>query len=1098
MKFKMQVCCVLALLGSFAYLNAQNDAKTEQNQQPTKKTANNEYIQRFLEIRDKFYDPANGYFSADGAPYHSVESLLVEAPDHGHESTSELYSYWIWLEVMYGRISQDWQPLASVWQKTEEHIIPSKEDQPTNMAYDPTSPAGYASEFPLPDSYPAPLEISVPVGEDPVSPDLTATYGPDIYGMHWLLDCDNFFGYGNRGDGVSTPSYINTFQRGEQESVYEVIPHPSWESFDWGAGEDGGFLPLFIEDSNYAEQWRYTNAPDADARAVQAMYWAIEYAKEQGATIDPSLLSKTVKMGDFTRLAMFDKYFKPIGVQSESAPGATGYDSAHYLMSWYYSWGGSADPSSAWAFRISSSHCHFGYQNPVAAFALSEVNELKPSSENGVRDFTTSYTRQMEFYRWLQSKEGGIAGGATNSWNGNYSQYPAGVSTFYDMAYDENPVYHDPGSGGWFGWQAWSVERVAEMYYINNDPLAKEIMDKWIPWALDNIILVGDNDFMMPAGLEWTGQPDTWNPSNPSDNSGLTVEVVSHNQDLGIAASTAKILIYYAAATEKYGTLHEASKNMAKEILDRMWDTYRDDKGLASVETRGDYKRIFEQEVYVPDGYSGILPNGKEVKPGVTFLDLHDGYRDDPDFNRLQAAYDAAGDGDMEFTMKYHRSWAQIEIALANAEYGYFFGPDASIDVAITSPEEGDTFDPGDAIAITATATDSEGSISEVEFFQNEISLGTDTSAPYTYNWTDVAAGEYELTAVATNTNGITKTSFGVNIVVGNSAPVASFTLDPTEGSAPLPITVDASDSSDVDNDPLTYVWDFGDGTTATGITASHTYTTAGNYTITLTVSDGEATSEATQTIEVTNIVREDIVLLHRNGSASNADGEMKPILRLQNIGTENIPYSELTIKYWFTHDTQENFGFNVDYAQIGGSNLTGSFIENTELLEDATYHLELGFTSGAGTLVAGADSGEMQLRLVNDPWANFDETNDFSFASSSAFAENTNITVYRNGRLIWGIEPTADNPLSTEEINTLDAFMIYPNPANDIVNIINDSNITATISLIDMAGKRLLTTEIIRSKSAQLNIGTIASGLYFVRIDNNKGQEKIEKIVIK
>ena len=37
-------------------------------------------------------------------------------------------------------------------------------------------------------------------------------------------------------------------------------------------------------------------------------------------------------------------------------------------------------------------------------------------------------------YRWLQSAEGGIAGGATNSWRGRYDKFPASVTTFYKLA----------------------------------------------------------------------------------------------------------------------------------------------------------------------------------------------------------------------------------------------------------------------------------------------------------------------------------------------------------------------------------------------------------------------------------------------------------------------------------------------------------------------------------------------------------------------------------------------------------------------------------------------------------------------------------------
>ncbi len=628
----------------------------------------NEYLDRFNELRAEFYAPENGYFSADGSPHHSIESLIVEAPDHGHESTSELYSYWLWLEVMNARVNGDWASISNVWEKIEQFIIPTQADQPTNAAYNPSSPAAYAPEFALPSGYPAPLEFSAPVGVDPVSAELSSAYGPEVYQMHWLLDNDNFYGYGNRGDGVSTPSYINTFQRGEQESVYETIPHPSWEGFDWGG--TSGYLPLFTIDQNYSRQWRYTSATDADARAVQAMYWAQVYAKEQNVSLNLLDLDKATKMGDYLRLGMFDKYFKPLGVQSDTSGAGTGYDSAHYLMSWYISWGGAVDTSAPWAFRISSSHCHFGYQNPVAAYAMSQVNEMKPGTPNGARDWGVSLQRQLEFYTWLQSKEGGIAGGATNSWNGDYSTYPAGKSTFYDMAYDDNPVYEDPGSGTWFGWQAWSMERIAEYYYITNDPMAKNLMDKWANWVKNVVVLIGEDDFDIPATLEWTGEPDNWNPENPGTNEGLSVTVTDYGKDLGVAASMAKALIYYAAATEKYATLDTASRDLAKEVLDRMWRTYRDDKGVSAPESRGDFTRIFEQEVYVPNGFSGTMPNGDVIEPGVTFLDIRSNYRNDPDFARLEQAYNSG----QEYTQRYHRSWAQIEVALANAEYGYFFG----------------------------------------------------------------------------------------------------------------------------------------------------------------------------------------------------------------------------------------------------------------------------------------------------------------------------------------------------------------------------------------------------------------------------------------
>ena len=68
----------------------------------TAKTGNT-YADRFLELWNDIHAAKNGYFSPEGVPYHAVETLLVEAPDHGHETTSEAFSYWMWLEAAYGR-----------------------------------------------------------------------------------------------------------------------------------------------------------------------------------------------------------------------------------------------------------------------------------------------------------------------------------------------------------------------------------------------------------------------------------------------------------------------------------------------------------------------------------------------------------------------------------------------------------------------------------------------------------------------------------------------------------------------------------------------------------------------------------------------------------------------------------------------------------------------------------------------------------------------------------------------------------------------------------------------------------------------------------
>ena len=63
-----------------------------------------------------------------------------------------------------------------------------------------------------------------------------------------------------------------------------------------------------------------------------------------------------------------------------------------------------------------------------------------PDSPTAAQDWAQSLQRQLEFYRWLQSAEGGIAGGATNSWAGRYTTPPAmpdvsGFTTFRQVVW---------------------------------------------------------------------------------------------------------------------------------------------------------------------------------------------------------------------------------------------------------------------------------------------------------------------------------------------------------------------------------------------------------------------------------------------------------------------------------------------------------------------------------------------------------------------------------------------------------------------------------------------------------------------------------------
>jgi ferric-dicitrate binding protein FerR (iron transport regulator) len=551
-----------------------------------------------------------GYFSPDGVPYHSIETFIVDAPDYGHLSTSETMSYWLWLEATHGRVTGDWAPFNAAWKKMEEVFIPRPADQPS-AGYNPARPATYAPEGDALKDYP--VALGEPVRRpDPLHPELPA----DLPIMHWLVDVDGFYGFGRR-------AFVNTFQRGPAETVWKTIPHPSRETF--AAGKPGsGFLQLFIKDAD-KRQWRYTGAPDAEARVIQAAWWAATWVREQGR--DPATElppNAAAKMGNALRYALHDKYFK----------------TQHNLIAWSQSWGGSLEPNESWGWRTGASHVHFGYQNPMAAYALANDPRMSPGA---AADWKASLERQVEFYRWLQSDEGAIAGGATASLNGRYEPVPPGTPMFHDLAYVAHPVF--PDSNAWFGWQAWSMGRLAEVARLTRDATARAVVDKWAVWARSVVKFDAYGGYSIPATLKWSGRPGA----------GLRVAVVDETQDVGVAASLARALIAHG---------DPASVRTARELLDRMWALYRDDRGVSNPEPRKDYLTGFSENVELPQEWRGALASGGAIKPGATFLDLRPQYRKDPDFPRVEQAI-RSGEAPV---FRYHRFWAQVEVALANAE----------------------------------------------------------------------------------------------------------------------------------------------------------------------------------------------------------------------------------------------------------------------------------------------------------------------------------------------------------------------------------------------------------------------------------------------
>jgi len=153
------------------------------------------------------------------------------------------------------------------------------------------------------------------------------------------------------------------------------------------------------------------------------------------------------------------------------------------------------------------------------------------------------------------------------------------------------------------------------------------------------------------------------------------------------------------------------------------------------------------------------------------------------------------------------------------------------------------------AASFTNTSTDPDGTIAASEWnFGDSSAASSEASPSHTY----AAAGTYTVSLKVTDDKGETNV---VTNQVTVTAPPAN--VPPTAGFAitsqnQLAISVDGSGSADSDGTIVGYAWNFGDNGTANGLTASHTYTAAGSYTVTLEVTDDKgAKTTTTQTVTV-------------------------------------------------------------------------------------------------------------------------------------------------------------------------------------------------------------------------------------------------------
>ncbi|WP_329596146.1 family 16 glycosylhydrolase [Streptomyces pseudovenezuelae] len=148
------------------------------------------------------------------------------------------------------------------------------------------------------------------------------------------------------------------------------------------------------------------------------------------------------------------------------------------------------------------------------------------------------------------------------------------------------------------------------------------------------------------------------------------------------------------------------------------------------------------------------------------------------------------------------------------------------------------------------------------------------------------------------------------------------------------------------------------------------------------------------------------------SASGANAD-QAEPWFKVRNTGTTSVSLQGVKLRYYFKADSANaTYRFACSWAVKGCANVTGTFGTLANPTATADRYLEIGFTSGAGSLAPGADTGDMQLRFYQSTWAPLNQSDDYSFgASQTSYADWSKVTARLAGTTLWGQAPAGNDP---------------------------------------------------------------------------------------
>ena len=363
--------------------------------------------------------------------------------------------------------------------------------------------------------------------------------------------------------------------------------------------------------------------------------------------------------------------------------------------------------------------------------------------------------------------------------------------------------------------------------------------------------------------------------------------------------------------------------------------------------------------------------------------------------------------------------------------------------VSLTAPANNATYiAPAAHIRLIAAASDKDGTISKVEFYNGTALLHTETVAPYGFIWRNVQVCNYTLTAKATDNSGLVTASADVHIsVVPNKAPAVSIIKPFNNQTFPGPATIHLEAAASDTDGRITKV-EFYNGATLLRTELKPPYTfawknvTPGNYTITAKATDNWGAITASAAVNV-------LVVPNK-----------APIVSITSPAHRQNFTAPATIPIMASAEDTDGRIVKVAFYD-------GSVLLRTERKLPYTYHWQ-NLPPGIYYITAVA-------------------TDNYGLSTASA---PVIVTVTSPDAMIVSKRQTVNSKTGLSNAVTV---KLYPDPATNVVNISIaglQQNKQTNISVLSVAGVLMKTMQLnALSQTVQLDVSSLPAGVYTIKM---------------